>query len=268
MKTILVDDEIWSMSQFEMECQDMKGIEVVGKFSDSYEALAYAEKNQVEFALLDVEMPGMNGIELGKRLRKIYPEMILIYITGYEQYIKEAMLSIKADYYILKPYSREDIEDAVTRALSLSARQKKRVYFRTFGNFEMMVDGNVIPFSNAKAKELIAICVDLRGGNVSIEYAVSVLWEDRAYDSNVKSLYRKAIIYLRGLFEEYHISDVFESERGYCHINIKKVDCDYYRFLEKKNLEDEVFNGEYMFQYSWAEETAANLSRMTGAFNE
>ena len=54
MKTILVDDEYWALESFEQECSEEQGIEIVGKFMSSEEALAYAKENPVEFALLDI----------------------------------------------------------------------------------------------------------------------------------------------------------------------------------------------------------------------
>ena len=64
MKTILVDDEPWAMEEFREECAGMPEIELCGEFLFAEDALAYAKENLVEFALLDIEMNGMNGIEL------------------------------------------------------------------------------------------------------------------------------------------------------------------------------------------------------------
>ena len=46
----------------------------MGEFLFGEDALKYARSNLVEFALLDIEMKGMNGVELAKELRKLYPE--------------------------------------------------------------------------------------------------------------------------------------------------------------------------------------------------
>ena len=75
-----------------------------------------------------------------------------------------------------KPYDRKDIEEVLERARLLARRQNKRVYFRTFGRFDMFVDGRAVYFENAKAKELLALCVDRRGGIVTIEEAADKLW--------------------------------------------------------------------------------------------
>ena len=254
MKTILVDDEAWSINQMKEELTEYKQVEIVGSFEDPREALEFAKQNEVEFALLDIEMPYMNGLELGRRLREMNPKVILIYLTGYENYLKEAILNLKADYYLLKPYDNKDIEDVVSRALSLSSRMEKRVVIRTFGGFEVYMDGELVHLVNRKAKELLALCVHMEGKHVSMEKAVDTLWEDHPYDSSVKSLYRKAVIYLNSVFRERGITDVFENGRGYCCIRRENVTCDYFDYLAgKREIDVNDESNAYLPQYVWAE---------------
>lgn len=254
MKTILVDDEAWSINQMKEELTEYKQVEIVGSFEDPREALEFAKQNEVEFALLDIEMPYMNGLELGRRLREMNPKVILIYLTGYENYLKEAILNLKADYYLLKPYDNKDIEDVVSRALSLSSRMEKRVVIRTFGGFEVYMDGELVHLVNRKAKELLALCVHMEGKHVSMEKAVDTLWEDHPYDSSVKSLYRKAVIYLNSVFRERGITDVFENGRGYCCIRRENVTCDYFDYLAgKREIDVNDESNAYLPEYVWAE---------------
>ena len=254
MKTIIVDDEEWARKQLETELKKETDIELCGCFANSEEALHYVQNNQVEFALLDVRMPGMDGLEFGCLLRKMYPHSIIVYVSSYPEYFSDAYRNVRADYYILKPYRREDVEDVLHRARLLSKRQKKKVQFRTFGRFDLFIDEQVVRFKNAKAKELLAICVDRKGGIVKMEEAIDKLWEDSPMSGNVKVRYRKAVAYLHSLLAEYRVPDIFVSGYGSCHIVKEKVSCDYYEFLEAQ--EKPQFFGEYMHEYSWAEETA------------
>lgn len=257
MKTIIVDDEKWALEQLQMELEEIEGVNLVGTFQNSGKALEYTRTHPVEFAILDVEMPVMGGIELGRKMKMLHPEMVLIYVTGYDSYLKDAIFTVGADYYVLKPYDHTDIRKAVERAKLLARRLRKRVQFRTFGNFEMLVDGEVVGFSNARARELLALCVHRRGGDVPIGEAVACLWPERPYDRNVKSLYRKAVIYLRKLFSDLGAGEIFVTTRGKCRIQAEAVECDYYDYLEGKNREN--FRGEYMAEYSWAEEAVAAM---------
>ena len=139
----------------------------------------------------------------------------------------------------------------------LSKRQQKKVQVRTFGRFDLFVNGQPVHFSNAKAKELFALCIDRNGGMVKLEEAVDKLWEDSPFDDNVKTRYRKAVAYLNALFMEHRISEIFKSGYGTCHVVKEHIACDYYEFLEAEKKP--TFFGQYMCEYSWAEETTAML---------
>lgn len=261
MKTIIVDDEELAIRQFEMECKKLPWVNIVGRFHHAQEALEYVEKEKIEAAFLDIELPGMNGILPGRKLRELHPKLVVIFLTGYDTYTMDA-LHMKADYYLMKPYSSEDFREVMQNARLLTRRQKKRVFIRTFGRFDLMIDDQVVDLANSKAKELLALCVDHKGGQVSIEEAVDKLWEDRPYDERVKNLYRKATMSLRKIFQEYELEEIFVSKRGSCYINSELIDCDYFEALENKkenlNYRDRIV-GAYMPEYSWAEETNAQL---------
>lgn len=263
MRIMAVDDERLALRQFASEAEELPGVELAGMFSNPLEALETFREDPVEAVFLDIEMPEMNGLVLAERLREISPDVVVVFITGYEQYALDA-LKIRADYYLTKPYDSRDIREVLERARLLSARQKKRVYVRTFGRFDVFIDGTAVYFPNAKAKELLALCVDHRGGTVSIEEAVDKLWEDREYDSRVKNLYRKAVMQIRQALAEYGVEDIFSGSRGCCQIDILKVDCDYYELLKGKPEAVRAWQmtGNYLQEYSWAEETGARLELM------
>lgn len=235
MKTILVDDQLLAMEQFEQECEGLEEIELVGKFDNAEDALQYATNNPVEFALMDICLPGMNGIELGRELKKINADMILIYVTGYSSFVVDTM-KIKADYCIMKPYDKADIADAVIRARLLSNRFRKRMRVVTFGRFEVYVDENPLYFGNSKAKELFAYCVHREGAIVTMEEIIDVLWPDRPYDDKVKRLYRKAVSAILTTLEEVNLQRVFISNRGNCHVEKSNMDCDLFRYVARRDI--------------------------------
>lgn len=171
-----------------------------------------------------------------------------------------------ADYCITAPLTVNKVIHGVEIAENLLKASHKQINICTFGSFEVYVNGNILNFKNAKAKELLALCVDMKGEKVLIEKAVSVLWEDRLYDENTKKLYRKAVIYLRNLFDSCGAEDIFETGRGFCRINREAVYCDYYAYLD--NNGKSIYQGEYMSRYSWAEETAARLHFMQSEKNK
>jgi two-component SAPR family response regulator len=158
---------------------------------------------------------------------------------------------------MLKPYCDEDVDDVLERVTLLSRRQKKRVQVRTFGRFDLFIDGAPVRFSNAKAKELFALCIDHKGGTVTMEEAVDKLWEGSPFNENVKTRYRKAVAYLNALFLDHQAPGIFVSGYGTCYVKKESIDCDYYEYLDSDGKTS--FFGEYMFEYTWAEETTAML---------
>lgn len=143
----------------------------------------------------------------------------------------------------------------------MGAGEPPRIFIRAFGRFDVFAGGRLVDFPSAKAKELLALCVDHCGGGVTMEEAVDKLWENRAYDQRSKNLYRKAVSHLRRVFEALGRGEVFSSARGRCHLNRELVDCDYFRYLDGEPVR---FTGEYLSSYPWAEETNAWLARRQG----
>lgn len=176
MKTILVDDMLLDLQLFELKCADMPDFEIVGKFTDPNAAIEYAAGHVVDFALLDIDMPGMDGIHLAQALRRLRSDIIIVFATAHPKFAVEA-LKMKADYIIFKPFDREDIADVMERAKLLRRRQCKRIHFHTFGAFDMLVDGEPVHFRSGKAKELMALCVYRDGRPVSIHEIVETYGE-------------------------------------------------------------------------------------------
>ena len=257
MKTILVDDVLWNMMQFKKECEDIPEFEIVGEFSNAEDALLYAKDHPVEFALLDIEMPGMNGVTLARELRALYPKIIIIFLTGHKEYLEE-FIKIKADYYIFKPYIREDILDAIQRVRLLSGRLKKRIEVRTFGKFEVLIDGKPAFSNMKKEKELFALLIDQAGTAVSNREIVQKLWPEQ--DAREKMNNGRVVTFrLREALEKDNLGYVLRSSQGGRYINPSDVDCDLFEFLAGNR---ELFHGEYMAEYSWGEERIGRLAAM------
>lgn len=263
MRIILVDDEPWAIRSFQKKCEQIPFFDIVGTFVNPIDALDFAESHSVDFAVLDIDMPQMSGLELGIELRKLYPDIVLIYVTGYEQYANEALRQ-KADYFLTKPYSGEDIMDIASRAWLLAKRQRKPVFVRTFGRFDVFVNGQLVEFSSAKAKELLALLVNNKGGAVSTEEAMAVIWEN----GGNSSLCRTAAMRLRNTLAQYGISSILSEKGSVRCVDMSQFDCDYYLFLRGSKSAEMGFAGEYMTQYSWAEVTLSSLLEKVRIFSK
>ncbi len=258
MRTIIVDDEPFFVSTFRTELETIPGIELAGWFTDPREALAYAQQHRIDFAVLDIVMPGIDGIELGKKLKERYPNLILAYVTGYGQYALDAF-KLEAVSYLMKPLTLEQLRRAARRALILFAGGRKHVEIRTFGSFEVFVDGVTVHFHGNKVRELFAILVDKNGGLLTAKEAITLLWEDKPYDKRTQGSYRQLMKRLSTVLEAYGVREILLSSKTGKSIDKTRVECDYYRLLEGDEKAIAGFCGEYMTNYSWAEETLGAL---------
>lgn len=258
MKTIIVDNDEISreISLFFADTIDV--LEIVGAFSNPNDAIEYMKNHPVDLAILDVQMPEMDGIELGHKLRALYPELMLIYTTAEETYAMDA-LRLKVAAYLMKPLSREEVLYAIESAKLLAKRKQKRIFARTFGYFDLFVDGKVVLFKSAKAKELLAFLIDRRGGTVTTEQIINVLWEDRPNDDATQNLCSKIVKTLKKELDEYKIGDILIQKRGVRSIDTEQIDCDMYDLMEGSIEAKEHFFGDYMLEYSWAERRVTTL---------
>ena len=251
MKTILVDDMLLDLQLFELKCADMPDFEIVGKFTNPDQAIAYAAGHVVDFALLDIDMPGMNGMELAQRLRQIRRDIIIVFATAHPKFAVDA-LRMKADYMIFKPFDREDIADVMERAKLLRRRQNKRFFFRTFGAFDMLVDGEPVRFRSAKAKELMALCLYRQGCPASIHESVECMGGEETAGADSTG-YRRTIKELTDTLRDYAAEELLLRARGSLQLRLELVDSDYQRFLDGDPDAICQFQGSFLRQYSWAE---------------
>ncbi len=262
MKIMAVDDEFLALEDFEDTCRDLGITDEIVKFNNPLDALGYVVKDKVDIAFLDIEMPVIKGIELARRIKVLSPNVRIIFTTGYSDYALEAF-SVDAVDYVLKPYEPEAILKAYNKALLIKdAEEKNHIFIKTFGFFDVFVDGKSVAFTSAKSKELLAILVDRNGGVVSTEQAISLLWEGRKYDETVQSLFRKVLKSLRTTLEEAGISEILIDNRNQRSIDKSAFACDYYDLLSQGKTEDTKFFGKYMEQYTWARETENQIKRM------
>lgn len=136
----------------------------------------------------------------------------------------------------------------------------RKVVIRTFGYFDVFVDGHPIAFRNKKSKELLALLVDRRGGFVSSEEAIGFLWEDEPVNAVTLSRYRKVALRLKNILEEYGITDIVESVDGKRRIVTDRVSCDLYDYMTGAAEFSSLFKGSYLSNYSWAETTLGELA--------
>ena len=119
MNLLIADDENLELKVLEKTIKKffLNELEIF-MASNGKQAAQISDETEINIALLDVEMPGMNGIELAKLLREKNPDCIIIFITAYDRfdYAIEAM-HIKAFDYLLKPWKEEKLTGLISEAI-------------------------------------------------------------------------------------------------------------------------------------------------------
>lgn len=119
MKILVVDDEAPARDRLSRLLADSDEHEVVGQAGNGEQALELAGVSAPDVVLLDIRMPGMNGIETAHHLNSFESPPAIIFTTAYDEYAIEAF-DARAVGYVLKPVRRERLDRALEQAARLS----------------------------------------------------------------------------------------------------------------------------------------------------
>jgi len=124
-RAILIDDEEIALDVLEIQLNELGGVAIVGKFQLVAEALRQCEALRPDLIFLDIEMPGMNGLEAADKLLAILPDAEIIYVTAHHQYAVDAFAT-EAVGYLLKPVAKDKLHKALARLESLHTKMRRR----------------------------------------------------------------------------------------------------------------------------------------------
>lgn len=268
MNVVAVDDEKLALDSLVRVLGNVfENLNLWG-FRKSKDALEKAkllveDGERLDYAFLDIEIRGMDGIELAKRLKEICPTVRILFISAYNQYACEAF-QLHAKGYILKPATEELIIEALdSMEVEWRARQhehnSKSIFVHTFGNFDVYTQNEPVTFERSKSKELFAYLVDRKGAGSSTAEISAILWEDEIDKKKMKNATQTVIHSMIQSLKDRNIGDVIVKKWNYLAVDITKIECDYYKFLEGDAVAINSYMGEYMTNYSWAEMTTASL---------
>jgi DNA-binding LytR/AlgR family response regulator len=140
MTCLIVDDNPIARATLRQLTTQVRDLSVAGEFADGTEALQYLAKHPVDLLLLDIEMPGMNGLELTRRLGANQP--VIIFTTSRKQYAVEAFELNVADY-LLKPVAPARFVQAVDKARDILDSRKEEVQVDK-GSVLFIRDSNIV----------------------------------------------------------------------------------------------------------------------------
>ncbi len=126
LKVLIVDDEAPARARLRSLLGEIPEAVVVGEAVSAGEALALAHDLAPDVVLLDVRMPGMDGLEAARHLNVLEEPPAVIFTTTYDEYAVEAF-EAHAVGYLLKPVRKEQLAAALTRAGRLTRAQLQKL---------------------------------------------------------------------------------------------------------------------------------------------
>lgn len=260
LRVLAVDDEKLVLGRLLRALEQvLPGGDIRG-FATAREALDEVEVNgfRPNVAFLDVEMPGITGLELAKRLRERSPGTKIVFVTAYSQYALEAY-SLHARGYVMKPVTAEKIRTELGELEQEFVQPATRIRVQCFGNFDVFVDGTPVSFARSKAKELFAYLIHKQGTACTVRELAVVLFEEKEYSTQIQNYLQKIISAMMKTFVELNVEHIINKQYNSLAVNTASVDCDFYRFFQLDTRAINSYVGEYMAQYSWAEFTLGYL---------
>ena len=260
---LAVDDEVLALADLTNALEEVAPDETICPYSSPSAALEAVRQKTIcpDVAFLDIQMRGWTGLQLATELRKELPRLEIVFVTAYPQYALESY-SLHARGYLMKPVTAQAVREEldIIWGTVRTAEQSNSLVVNCFGNFEVFFRGKPLKFSRAKSKELFAYLVYRSGATCSIKEIAAIIFEDREYGSALKNQMETFKSDLMKTLRAVGCEDAVLKGRNCLSVDVKKIDCDYYRLLKGDTRAMSAFTGEFMAQYSWAELTAAALS--------
>lgn len=126
MRVLIVDDEKLARERLRELLNDIGGYTVVGEAMNGAEAVEKASELNPDVLLMDIRMPGMDGLEAAMHLMGMESPPSVIFTTAYDQHALDAF-EVNAVDYLLKPIRKDRLANALTKAKKLTQKQAREI---------------------------------------------------------------------------------------------------------------------------------------------
>lgn len=200
MKVLVVDDEAPARERLRLLIGDIDGYEFAGDAANGEDALQQVQTDAVDIVLLDIRMPGLNGIQTAHHLNSLEQPPAIVFTTAYDEYAIEAF-EARAVGYVLKPVRRERLAAALQHASRLRQSvlaeiaessgiesRRRHICARTLDRMTLIPVEDIALFS-ADQKY---VCVTHSGGDTLIDESLKSL--EQEFGDRFVRIHRSALV--------------------------------------------------------------------------
>lgn len=287
VKAILIDDEQLALDYLERQINKICDITIVEKFTHFQTSKHIDLIEEIDIVFLDIEMPGINGLELAEMLLEMKPSLQIVFVTAFHNYAVQAF-EVHALDYILKPVQLNRLEKTIERIKrDMSQKSPKQDILQTdklrinlCNELSLQTPENalkVIRWRTTKAQELFLYLLHHFGKTIRKCELIDILWPGVDHEKAYAQLYT-AIYHIRKTISPFTgYLTIKNTSEGYILI-LRNVFIDVLEWenwivnaamIDKENLEDyesymDLYTGAYLkaYDYIWAEAERYRLEQL------
>jgi len=213
LRVLIVDDEQPAIERLSRMVDRQDGAVSCGQLSDAARVVDHCRELLPDVVLLDIEMPGIDGIEVARRLRELPTPPAVIFVTAFEQYAVRAFDLAVVDY-VVKPVRPDRLGKALARARSRPLEPGQNLRTR-LGDRLLSIPLNEIRALVAEDKYTV---VHFDKGEALVDDSLVSL--EQRFAQHFIRIHRKALVarrYLRGLYRDEQGQERVELDGSECH---------------------------------------------------
>jgi two-component system LytT family response regulator len=252
---LLIDDERNALDALQDALMEYEYIQLIGRFTNPYEALEQAVQLNYQLVFLDIEMPGINGLEVAEKLLEMNANTHIVFITAYDRYAVDAF-EVNALDYLLKPVRHERLGKTMDKILARLQQDEQPILgnvgrITCFGTFQLRINSEqktMLKWRTNKVRELLAYLVHHRIEGVHKARIMDDLWPDMEQERSAAYLHT-CIYQIRKIIKQYGLEQQMSlhyANDSYQLILID-VNCDVDEFLQmsgdREEINSETING-------------------------
>lgn len=138
LRILVVDDEPMARERLKRLIQAIQDYELAGEAENGEQALIQMANLEPDIVLMDIRMPGMDGMEAAEQIARMEKSPALIFCTAYDEYAINAFKVNAADY-LLKPVRKEALEEALNRTSKTNKLQQQSVSEKKESSSQLLV---------------------------------------------------------------------------------------------------------------------------------